>query len=72
MIQLTSFKGETFTLNAALIERVQSFPDTTVTLINGKKLVVRETEEEVRQLTKAFYRQIGLIGWQYKVGEEDE
>ena len=49
MIQLTNFNGETFTLNAMYIERIQSFPDTTITLFNGKKLVVKETELEVKE-----------------------
>lgn len=72
MIQLTSFNGETFTLNAVYIERVQSFPDTTITLFNGKKLVVKETELEVKASVLQFYQQIGLTGFQLKVGENNE
>ncbi|BAM47625.1 MAG: flagellar FlbD family protein [Amphibacillus sp.] len=72
MIQLTSFNGETFTLNAIYIERIQSFPDTTITLFNGKKLVVKEPEAEVRQAIMKFYQQVGLIGLHVKVGEKNE
>ncbi|WP_440895315.1 flagellar FlbD family protein [Amphibacillus sp. Q70] len=72
MIQLTSFNGETFTLNAVYIERIQSFPDTTITLFNGKKLVVKESELEVKALSTQFFKKIGLVGSQLKVGEKDE
>lgn len=72
MIQLTSFNGETFTLNAVYIERIQSFPDTTITLFNGKKLVVKETEVEVKESVSKYFQQIGLVGFQLKVGENNE
>ncbi len=62
MIKLTRLNGDTFTLNAIYIEQVQSFPDTTITLHNGKKLVVKESHEDVLKLVKQFYRHIGLIG----------
>lgn len=64
MISLTRLNGDTFTLNAMYIEQIQSFPDTTITLSNGKKLVVKEKKEEVISQVKQFYRQIGLIGVQ--------
>ena len=60
MIQLTRLNNELFTLNALLIEQIETLPDTTITLINGKKLVVRNPETEVIQLITAYYRQIGL------------
>lgn len=72
MIQLTNFKGEQFTLNAIYIERIQSFPDTTITLFNGKKLVVKDTEQEVNALATRFFKEVGLVGLQLKVGAEDE
>lgn len=72
MIQLTSFNGETFTLNAVYIERIQSFPDTTITLFNGKKLVVKETESEVRESALKYFQQIGIVGIQLKVGDKNE
>ncbi|HEX7065299.1 MAG TPA: flagellar FlbD family protein [Bacillales bacterium] len=62
MIQLTRLNGHPFTLNAFFIEQIETFPDTTITMTNGKKLVVKETEEEVRQTALSFYRQIGAVG----------
>ena len=49
MIELTRLNGKAFTLNALYIETVESFPDTTITLTTGTKLIVLESEEEVRQ-----------------------
>jgi len=68
MIELKRLNGEEFTLNAFLVEQIQSLPDTTITLTNGKKIVVQTSEEEVVHKIKAFYKQIGLFGMT-KVGE---
>lgn len=62
MIELTRLNGETFLLNALMIEQIQSHPDTTITLINGKKIVVKSAEAEVAQLIENSYRKIGLVG----------
>jgi flagellar protein FlbD len=64
VITLTRLNGKNFTLNALYIEQVESFPDTTITLTNGKKFVVKESEEEVKKLVEHFYRQIHILGLQ--------
>ena len=52
MIKLTRFnyqtnkKGE-FVLNAEIIETVEETPDTVITLLNGKKLIVEEPMDEI-------------------------
>ncbi|HLR73402.1 MAG TPA: flagellar FlbD family protein [Pseudogracilibacillus sp.] len=68
MIKLKRLNGDEFTLNAFLIEQIQSLPDTTITLTNGKKIVVQTSEEEVVHKIKDFYKQIGMFGTT-KVGE---
>lgn len=60
MIELTKLDNQTFMLNALYIEQVQAFPDTTVTLINGKKIVVKETVPELVAVVEKFYQTIGL------------
>jgi flagellar protein FlbD len=47
VISLTRLNGKQFVLNADLIRTVEERPDTTVTLINGDTLVVREDVQEV-------------------------
>lgn len=72
MIEITKFNGDSFTLNALLIEQIQSFPDTTITLSNGKIIVVKETEKEVASLVTSYYQMIGIQGWQIEAGEQNE
>ena len=74
MIAVTRLNQSRFVLNADLIEFVEALPDTHVTLVTGRKLLVRETPQEVIDLVVAFRRQAGafprmpLAG--VKVGEE--
>ncbi|WP_261132839.1 flagellar FlbD family protein [Bacillus sp. Marseille-Q3570] len=62
MIQLTKLNGQTFTLNAIYIEQVQAFPDTTITLTNGRKFVVKEGIHEVQEAVNTFYKEISILG----------
>lgn len=62
MIQLERLNGDSFYLNALLIEQIQSHPDTTITLTNGKKIVVKTEEAVVVEKIKQFYQEIGIIG----------
>jgi flagellar protein FlbD len=54
MITLTRLSGTVFALNADLIERVDSTPDTVVTLVDGKKYVVTDTLEEVMAAVRRY------------------
>lgn len=47
MIKVRKLNGKEFYLNCELIESVQKNPDTTITLISGKKIVVLEDDTEV-------------------------
>ncbi|MGE5381121.1 MAG: flagellar FlbD family protein [Methylocystaceae bacterium] len=49
MIKLTRFNGEQMWVNMDIIECVEETPDTIVTLTTGKKLVVKESAEIIRQ-----------------------
>ncbi|NBJ68397.1 MULTISPECIES: flagellar FlbD family protein [Clostridia] len=60
MISLTRLNGDEFTLNSIMIEQVQNFPDTTITLLTGKKFVVKETKAEVLKRTLEYYQQVGI------------
>ncbi|GAE24260.1 flagellar protein FlbD [Halalkalibacter wakoensis JCM 9140] len=62
MIELIRLNGKPFLLNALLIEQVEAFPDTTITLLSGKKIVVKNSIEEVQKLINVRFNQIGLIG----------
>ena len=47
MITVTRLPGSVFALNSDLIERVDATPDTVITLVDGKKYVVRESLADV-------------------------
>ena len=59
MIELTRLNGSRLVLNSDLIQYAESSPDTTLTLLNGEKLVVRETSEQVIEL--ALHYRASLI-----------
>ena len=61
MIKLTKFNSEVnkkgiFILNAEIIETIEETPDTVITLINGKKLIVDEPMDEVVRRVMAYRR----------------
>ncbi|MFT9597149.1 flagellar FlbD family protein [Mesobacillus sp.] len=62
MIKVTKLNGKSFRINSLFIEVVEAFPDTTITLINGRKYVVRESEDVVSDLIQEFYQSVGLLG----------
>jgi flagellar protein FlbD len=47
VIEVTRLSGSTLVLNADAIERVESTPDTVITLVTGSTYVVRESVGEV-------------------------
>ncbi|MCL4835242.1 MAG: flagellar FlbD family protein [Caldilineaceae bacterium] len=62
MISVTRLDGREFTLNADLIEIIESNPDTFVRLLNGNSFVVRESRTEVVGRIVAFRRRIFQCG----------
>jgi len=58
MIQLTRLNNARLALNSDLIKYVEEAPDTVITLLNGEKLVVRETTGQVIERVLEFRRAI--------------
>jgi flagellar protein FlbD len=61
LIKLTHLGGEPFILNAELIQYVEARPDTFVTLVNGERLVVQESMDEVLRRAVAYQQAKHLI-----------
>ena len=61
MITVTRFDHSEFILNADLIEIVESLPDTHITLVTGKKILVKQTAGEVVARVIEFRRQAGIF-----------
>lgn len=60
MITLRRINGERFTINADLIETVESTPDTVIRLVNGHRYVVAEPMDEIVDLVVQYRRQVFL------------
>lgn len=58
MIVLHKMNNEEFILNANHIETIESKPDTTITLINEKKYLVKETKDEVLSKIYEYYKKV--------------
>lgn len=58
MIELTRFNGSTFSVNPDLIEIVDSTPDTVITLTTGRKIIVKESRQEVKNLVLSYRKEI--------------
>ena len=61
MIELTKLNGDTFWLNPHQIEYIEVVPDTSIVMLSGKHLVVRESVAEVISRIVAYRRQIGAF-----------
>ena len=62
MIAVSRLDGSSFFLNSELIETIEATPDTVLTLTSQKKLIVRETPQEVIEMLIAFRRRIFAVG----------
>ena len=56
MIEVTRLNGKGLTINSDLIEMIEETPDTVITLTTGKKIIVKESRQMVKNLVK-LYRQ---------------
>ena len=58
MIDLTRFNGTTFTVNSDLIEVIEETPDTVLTPTTGKKIIVKESRQQIKNLVLSYKRKI--------------
>lgn len=62
MIRVTKLNGEGYWINPHQIESMESNPDTTLLMLSGKKVVVREAPEQIIDQIIAYRKKIGLVG----------
>ncbi len=58
MIKLTRMNGEEFYVNSSLIQFVEATPDTIITLVNAKKITVKEKPELVMDSIVKYQRRL--------------
>ena len=60
MIDVTRMNGTVLSLNDDLIESVEETPDTVISLTTGKKVLVKESRQEIKELVKIARREIHI------------
>ena len=63
MVALTRLNGHRFFVNCDLIKYSEAAPDTVLALVNGEKLVVTETPEQVTQAILAYRAEVLRRAW---------
>lgn len=58
MITVTRLNGKPLVINAELIRTVEENPDTTITLINGDRIIVQESMDKIVALTIDYGRHL--------------
>ncbi|MDR0401169.1 MAG: flagellar FlbD family protein [Treponema sp.] len=58
MIKVTRLDGTEYYLNPHQIESIEIHPDTTLVMLTGKKLIVRESVQELLRRIEEYRRRI--------------
>lgn len=63
MIEVTRLNGTQILVNADLIELVEETPDTVITFTTGRKIIVKESRQQIKSLAKSYKREIMETGF---------
>lgn len=69
MIVLHKLKGEDFFLNADLIESIEETPDTIVTLVDGRRIVVSDSADTIADRIIEYRASILVSASEMRAGE---
>lgn len=58
MIEITKLGGQKVLINPDLIEFVEETPDTVISFTTGRKIIVKESRQEVKNLVKSYRKDI--------------
>ena len=58
MIEVTKINGVKVLVNQDLIELVEETPDSVLTLTTGKKIIVKESRQEIKNLVILYRKDI--------------
>ena len=58
MIEVTKLNDMKLLVNAELIETVEETPDTVISFVTGKKIIVKESRQEVKNLVILYRMEI--------------
>ena len=58
MIEVTKINGTKILINPDLMELVEETPDTVITFTTGRKIIVKESRQEIKNLVKLYRKEI--------------
>ena len=54
MIEVTKLSGQKVLINPELIEVIEETPDTVISFSTGRKIIVKESRQELKNLVKSY------------------
>lgn len=57
MIDVTKMTGKQITINSDLIETIEETPDTVISLTTGKKIIVKESRQMIKNLVILYRKE---------------
>ena len=54
MIEVTKMSGQKVLINPNLIEVIEETPDTVISFFTGRKIIVKESRQELKNLVKSY------------------
>lgn len=70
MIRVTRLDGSSMVVNDDQIAWIDTHPDTVISMMNGEKLLVRETPDELVERARQFRRTLATQGLLRLAGRE--
>ena len=58
MIEVTKINGVKVLINPDLIELVEETPDTVVSFTTGRKIIIKESRQDIKDLVKSYRKDI--------------
>ncbi len=60
MIEVERLNGSKYFINPHMIESMESLPDLTITMLSGKKVIVRNSPEDIINKIVDYRKRIGI------------
>ena len=58
MIEVTKINGVKVLINPDLIELVEETPDTVVSFTTGRKIIIKESRQDIKNLVKSYRKDV--------------
>ncbi|MBP3710691.1 MAG: flagellar FlbD family protein [Treponema sp.] len=60
MIEVTRLNGKKYWINPHMIESMENNPDLTLSMLSGKKVIVKNAPEDIIEKIVAYRQKIGI------------